>query len=292
MHHPQAPIGIYDSGLGGLSVVKQVMQILPQESLLYVADTARVPYGGRSPEEIRSFSYEILDFLVEQGVKMVAVACNTSSVLILPTSKKHRHVPVYSLAQAGAHLPAKTKRVALLATEATVRSGQYKRLLQLHHPLVELFEVACPDFVPLVENGHWDSDAAFTIVAQRLLPLRECALDAVILGCSHFPYLHKAIRAALGPQVKLLDPAERLAQQLASELQHNCLLNRDPKPIFHVYTTACPSRFQPLAERFLQIELRYLRQTCLGGRLTSFDPTSKVREKNETVKNAKGVGVR
>lgn len=282
MHHPQAPIGIYDSGLGGLSVVRQVMQILPQESLLYVADTARVPYGGRSPDEIRSFSYEILDFLVEQGVKMVAVACNTSSVLVLPTSKKHRHVPVHGLAQAGARLPAGIKRVALLATEATVRSGQYKRLLQLHHPWVELIEVACPDFVPLVESGRWESAEAFAVVEQRLAPLRERGLDAVILGCSHFPYLHKAIQAALGPQVQLLDPAERLANQLAAELQHNRLLNRDPKPIFHAYTTACPSTFQPLAERYLQRELRHLRQTCLGGRLSQ----------RVSVSVVEGVGVR
>lgn len=267
MHHPQAPIGIYDSGLGGLSVVRQVMMALPQESLLYVADTARVPYGNRSPEEIRSFSYEILDFLVEQGVKMIAVACNTSSVLILPASKKHRSVPVFGLAQAGAHLPVGIKRVALLATEATVRSGQYKRLLQLHHPLVELVEVACPDFVPLVESGRWESAEAFDVVAARLAPLQQRGLDAVILGCSHFPYLHKAIRAALGPQVQLLDPAERLASQLVGELQQHRLLNGDPKPIFHGYTTACPSTFQPLAERYLQRELRHLRQTCLGGRV-------------------------
>lgn len=267
MHHPQAPIGIYDSGLGGLSVVRQVMRVLPQESLLYVADTARVPYGGRNPEEIRRFSYEILDFLVEQGVKMIAVACNTSSVLILPSSQKHRHVSLHGLAQAGARLPAGIKRVALLATEATVRSGQYKRLLQLHHPFVELVEVACPDFVPLVESGRWESAEAFEIVAQRLAPLKQRGLDAVILGCSHFPYLHRAIQAALGPQVQLLDPAERLASQLATELQERRLLNSDPKPIFHGYTTACPSTFQPLAERYLQRELRHLRQTSLGGRV-------------------------
>ncbi len=270
MHHPQAPIGIYDSGLGGLSVVRQVMMALPQESLLYVADTARVPYGNRSPEEIRSFSYEILDFLVEQGVKMIAVACNTSSVLVLPASKKHRNVPVFGLAQAGAHLPAGLRRVALLATEATVRSGQYKRLLQLHHPLVELVEVACPDFVPLVESGKWESAEAFELVAARLAPLKQRDLDAVILGCSHFPYLHTAIQAALGAEVQLLDPAERLAVQVAGELTQRRLLNRDPKPIFHGYTTACPSTFAPLAERYLQRELRHMRQTSLGGRVASF----------------------
>jgi len=268
MHHPQAPIGIYDSGLGGLSVLRQLWQKLPQESVIYVADTARVPYGGRSPEEIQRFSHEIIDFMIENGVKMIAVACNTSSVIVLPALKRYQGVPVLGLAQAGAQLPPTIRRVGLLATEATIRSQQYRRMLQLNHPFVELHELACPDFVPLVESGRWEGAEAHQLVAERLKPLQEKGLDGVILGCSHFPYLARAIRASLGEKVALLDPAERLVDKIAKELSQNRLLNTDPQPSTHVYTTAHPASFQPLAERYLEKELRHLRQSDLHGRLS------------------------
>jgi glutamate racemase len=267
MHHPQAPIGIYDSGLGGLSLVKALSSELPQESLLYVADTARVPYGGRNPAEIRQFSHEIIDYLVDQGVKMIAVACNTSSVMILPALKKYQGVPILGLAQAGARLPAGIKRVALLATEATVRSQEYKRMLQFNHPLVALTELPCPDFVPLVESGQWQSPEALQTIQQRLAPLKSHALDAVILGCSHFPYLAPIIQSVLGAGVRLLDPAQELAKQIQQALTQMRLLNTDPQPYLHAYTTACPNSFRPLAERYLQRDLRHLRQSNLGGRL-------------------------
>lgn len=272
MHHPQAPIGIYDSGLGGLSVLRHLWQKLPQESVIYVADTARVPYGGRTPEEIQRFSHDIIEFMVENGVKLIVVACNTSSVIVLPVLQHFQGVPLLGLAQAGAHLPSGIQRVGLLATEATVRSQQYRRMIKHYHPLVELVELACPEFVPLVESGQWKSSQAFEIVRERLSPLLRRRLDAVILGCSHFPYLHDPIRQTLGASIRLLDPAVKLVAQVASKLQQMRLLNTDPYPTCHIYTTADPHHFKPLAERYLERELRYVRHSDLHGRIHPHPP--------------------
>ena len=215
MHYPSAPVGVYDSGLGGLSVVKALRAHLPNESIVYVADNARVPYGGRSPEEIRRFSQEVIDFLVEQGVKTIVCACNTSSVLILPALKRYRGVTVLGLARAGAVLPPEVKRVGLLATEATVRSQQYKQMLRLHHPFVAYEEQACPAFVPLIESGHWEGPEAEAAVQAYVAPLLQKKVDALLLGCSHYPYLAPLL-TRMAPHIRLINPAEQMAHMLAS----------------------------------------------------------------------------
>lgn len=245
-----APIGIYDSGLGGLSVVRQIQRLLPQESIHYLADTARVPYGGRSAEEIKGFSLQILDYFVAQGVKLVLCACNTSSVLILPEHQVYQGIPVLGLAQAGARLTAARQRVALLATEATVRSGGYVALVQQASPETEVLPWPCPDFVPLVESGDWHSPAAQAVVDRQLAALHQQAFDAVLLGCSHYPYLGDLIQQALGP-LPLLDPAEILAQQTAEYLLRQHLLAPEGHRQDRFETTGDPVSFAPLAARAL-----------------------------------------
>lgn len=245
-----APIGIYDSGLGGLSVVRQIQRLLPQESVLYLADTARVPYGGRSAEEIRGFSLQILDYFAAQGVKLVLCACNTSSVLILPEHQVYRGIPVLGLAQAGARLAAARERLALLATEATVRSGGYVSLVRQASPETEILPWPCPDFVPLVESGDWHSPAAQAVVERQLAALRAQTFEAVLLGCSHYPYLGDLIQRALGP-LPLLDPAEILAQQTAEWLLTHHLLAPEGHRQDRFETTGDPASFAPLAARAL-----------------------------------------
>lgn len=265
MQMSTAPIGIYDSGLGGLSVVRQLQRRLPQESFVYVADTARVPYGGRSEQEIHQFSAQIVDFLWQYGVKTILCACNTSSVVILPEMRDYRGVRVLGLAQAGARSPQGFKRVAVLATEATVRSGLYRRLIGMRYPEIELQELACPEFVPLVEAGAWDGPEVEAVVARRLASLQESRPDAVILGCSHYPYLAPVLRRVLGPEVPLLDPAEEMVGQLARRLERGHL--QTPYGQSHAarfYATGPVTAFRPLAEAYLQMELPRLEQTDLS----------------------------
>lgn len=258
-----APIGIYDSGLGGLSVVRQLQRLLPQESLIYVADTARVPYGGRSAEEIRCFSQEIISYLVSRQVKAILCACNTSSVVILPELKRVGHIPVLGLAQAGAQLPRGFRRVALLATEATVRSHLYRQLIAMRFPEVELLELACPEFVPLVEAGRWEGEAVEAIVRQRLEPVLAWQPEAVILGCSHYPYLADVLGRVLGPGVQLLDPATQLLSQLSQKLEQTHQRTPYRAPVWQMYTTGPTEPFRSLAERYLGCPLPELARTEL-----------------------------
>lgn len=269
MHKSTAPIGIYDSGLGGLSVVRQLQRVLPQETFVYFADTGRVPYGGRSEAEIHEFSGQIMDFLARQDVKMILCACNTSSVVVLPTLKNYQGIDVLGLAQAGANIPQGFHRVALLATEATVRSGLYSSLIGQRFPDLEIRELACPEFVPLVEAGHWSGPEVEAVVAGRLMSLSDYQPDAVILGCSHYPYLSGVIQKVLGPGVRLLDPAEKLVQQLCYKLRREELCNpgipdADGVDADHFYTTAATSGFKDLAEAYLEKKINHIHEVGLS----------------------------
>lgn len=247
------PIGIYDSGLGGLSVVKHLQSRFPQQAFVYLADTARVPYGGRTQAEIARFSQEILQQLTELGAQAILCACNTSSVVILPQFETYQGVPVLGLAQAGVQVSRGYRRIAVLATEATVSSGRYAQGIQALAPATEVLEWACPEFAPLVESGRWGQQAQ-EIIAQRLAPVLAWQPDAVILGCSHYPYLIQALQAVLGPKLPLLDPASQLLkqlQQIMPELGNSAGTQ-------HFYTTGNPEHFRPLAERYLQRELKHL----------------------------------
>lgn len=258
-----APIGVYDSGLGGLSVVRQLQQQLPQESLIYIADNARVPYGGRSPEEIHRFSREVIAYLVSHQVKAILCACNTSSVVILPELRRVGRIPVMGLAQAGALLPRGFRRVALLATEATVRSHLYREQIGRHFPEIELLEMACPEFVPLVEAGQWDGEAVETILRQRLAPLLAWQPEAVILGCSHYPYLAPVLKRILGPQVQLLDPATQLVSQLRQKLDQEHKHTPYRTPVWQLFATGATESFAQLASRYLGVQLPQLLRTTL-----------------------------
>lgn len=217
------PVGVLDSGLGGLTVVQAIWRHLPQEHVLYVGDTARVPYGGREPEEIRQFNREIIRFLVDQGCKLVVVACNTSAAWAFRAMQQEFTVPMVEVLSPGAKAAVaatQSGRVGVWATEATVRSGAYARAVKAQRPDAEVVQVACPLLVPLVEGGRVASAEAKEAVAHYLEPIRRAGADTLILGCTHYPFLTPSIQESLGEGVAVVNPAEETARRAGEVLEN------------------------------------------------------------------------
>ena len=236
------PIGVFDSGVGGLTVLRALEQRLPRENYIYFGDTARAPYGNRSPAEIRRFNLEIGQWLLDQHCKMLLVACNTSTVLGMDTIKANTAKPVFGMMEAilaetlsggsepgagtgsygggigGSSEPGAIWPVGFIATKGTVDSGAYQRAFAEKAPGKPFFAQACPDFVPLVEAGVMDGPAVDRAVQTYLAPLRERGIRTLILGCTHYPYLAPVISAFLGPGVRLADPAEAMARLVEAYL--------------------------------------------------------------------------
>jgi glutamate racemase len=214
------PIGLFDSGLGGLSVARVLMRRMPHDSLWVVGDTAIVPYGGRPLEQVHRFAMGLTGYLARSGCRAVVMACNISSAVALDDARRSFPVPVFGMVDAGARAAAArtVDRVGVLATEGTVRSGAYSQALGALRPDADVVEVPCPRFVPLVEAARWDSEEADSAARVYAAPLVEAGVDTVILGCTHYPFLARAIRAAFPYPVHLIDPAESVCDDLLSAL--------------------------------------------------------------------------
>jgi len=213
------PIGLFDSGLGGLSVARVLLRRLPSESLWVVGDTAHVPYGGRPLDEVRGFALGLTEYLARGGCRAVVMACNISSAVALEEARRRFDVPVFGMVEAGARAAAPfSASLGLLATDGTVRSGAYEAAVRRLRPDSSLISVPCPRFVPLVEAARWDTEEARAAAREYTAPLVERGIDTVILGCTHYPFLEAAIRAAFPYHVRLLDPAETVADDLESAL--------------------------------------------------------------------------
>ena len=219
MADPHGPIGVFDSGVGGLTVLRTLRRRLPGERLLYVGDTARVPYGTKSPEAVLRYSREIVAFLETRRVKLVVIACNTASALALPHLVRDGRIPVIGVIEPGARAAAQASRsgrIGVLGTPATIRSGAYARAIRRHRPAARVYSQACPLFVPLVEEG-WRNGSVVESVARRYLaPLRRARVDTVILGCTHYPALRGVIQKVMGSGVTLIDSAEAVADVVRS----------------------------------------------------------------------------
>ncbi len=212
-------LGIYDSGLGGLTVLRAVQQQLPQEPVLYFGDTARVPYGTRTAAELLTFGREILTWMGEQGVKMVLVACNTSSALVLEQLQREFPWPILGLILPGARAAVQTgRRIGVLATPATVQSGAYPRAIREACPQAGVWQVPCPELVPLIEQGRSHTLAARRLLRRYLAPLLSVDVDTVIYGCTHYPLVDDLMAALLPPHVQRIDPAIALVRAAAQEL--------------------------------------------------------------------------
>ena len=217
-----APIGIFDSGIGGLTVAGAIRKLLPSESTIYFGDTARVPYGPKSPDTVRRYAREILDWLLQQDVKAIVVACNTVTAHALDDLRDRSPVPVIGVIEPGARAAARATvsgSVGVIGTSGTVASGAYRLALQRIRADLRVVEQACPLFVPLVEEGWFDHPATRLIAEDYLRPLREHGIDVLVLGCTHYPMLMPLLHQVMGDDVRLIDSAEETAGELAHVLK-------------------------------------------------------------------------
>lgn len=226
------PIGVFDSGVGGLTVVKQIMKILPHEDIVYFGDTARVPYGSKSKDAVTKFSKQIVRFLQTKNVKAIIIACNTVSSNSLGVLQEEFDTPLFGVVMPGvaeAICATKNKKVGIIGTLATVRSNAYTELIREADKGIQVFSAACPLFVPLAEEGWTDNDVAHMTAEQYLRPLCNEGVDALVLGCTHYPLLKRCIGETVGEMVRLVDPAKATAQQVRGFLERSGLLNEQQR---------------------------------------------------------------
>ena len=254
MPNNESAIGVFDSGIGGLTVLQKIIETLPKENTVYLGDTARAPYGTKSVETVLRYSFENTEFLVQKGVKAVVVACNTSTAIALTQLRDSLSIPVIGVIEPGvrrAIKSTKNKRVGVIGTEATIQSGAYTRALKEADGGVEVYSRACPLFVPLVEEGWTDNDVVEMTVKAYLGSLKQSGIDALILGCTHYPLLKKAIREFIGSGVRLVDSAEETAREVETTLKKAVLTRRNGKGIHSFFVTDAPDRFIEVGRRFL-----------------------------------------
>ena len=248
------PIGVFDSGVGGLTVVKELIRQLPFEDIVYFGDTARVPYGIKSKETVIRFSIENILFLLKQDVKLICVACNTVSSLALPVIKSHFRVPIVGVINPGAReavYATQNKRVGVIGTRGTIKSRTYENEIKQLDPEVKVTAVACPLFVPFVEEGWTKERAVLDVARTYLKPLKRACVDTVILGCTHYPLLKPVIKEVLGKNVTLINSAKQVAIEVKKILSTENLLNSNRRPRHKFYVSDNPEWFNSIAERFL-----------------------------------------
>ncbi len=266
-HHK--PIGVFDSGIGGLTVVRALTQSLPGENIVYFGDTARVPYGSKSPQVVREYAAQDIDFLLGNDVKMVVVACNTVSAVALDVVQKRARMPVVGVIVPGAAAAVaatRKKRVGIIGTRATVNSKAYAHAVRQIDPDVQIFPQACPLFVSLAEEGWSDHQATDLIAREYLFPLTLEKIDTLILGCTHYPVLRRAIAAAVGSGVTLIDSGAATAAEVASVLDAHDLRNRSTqKPNLRFYVSDIPAKFTEVGERFLGQRMGFVRRAAVEG---------------------------
>jgi len=249
------PIGMFDSGVGGLTVMREVARQLPNESTVYFGDTARVPYGSKSRDVISRFSLEIAQFLLQEKVKMIVVACNTASAFALSTLRSRFDVPIIGVIEPGAVAAlgaTKTGRVGVIGTEGTIESQAYTEAIHHLKTSIQVFGQACPLIVPLVEEGWIDKPVALEIVKEYLIPLLGNNVDALVLGCTHYPLLKNLLAKVAGPSVKLIDSAEETARMVGKQLKELHLGAPSGNPVLRrFFVSDAPEKFEKVGQRFL-----------------------------------------
>lgn len=278
LHVPReasAPIGVFDSGVGGLTVARELMRQLPGESILYVGDTARVPYGPKSPETVRRYSRDIAAYLLDQGAKVVVIACNTATAHALAALRAELPVPVVGVVEPGAraalaangHPAHRPRRVGVIGTAGTVRSGAYEHAIRALAPDTEVIAQACPLFVPFVEEGWLDHDATRLVAHEYLGPMRDRRVDTLVLGCTHYPLLKPLLAEVVGPDVRLIDSAEETAAEAGSVLAAaNLRAPAGGAPPHHRFVvTDAAEQFSRTAAHFLGAPLEHVETLALAG---------------------------
>lgn len=266
MRDSRRPIGIFDSGLGGLTVLKALGRRMPREDILYFGDTAHVPYGSKSPETVTRYSLEVARFLEKKGVKLLVVACNTASAVALKALRRAVNIPVLGVIEPGAAAAQAlgAGAVGIIGTEATIASGAYVRALKKRLPRARPRAQACPLFVPLVEEGWWAHRATTEAARHYLEPLKKSGVDALILGCTHYPLLKGTIQRVMGPRVKLIDSAEQTALEAQRLLGRLKLLRDSGGGRRSYFVSDDPARFLALAGRLLGVKVKSVKLRSLG----------------------------
>ena len=258
-----APVGVFDSGLGGLTVVREIIRQLPEEQIVYFGDTARVPYGSKSQSTVIHYTEQILNFLYTREVKAIVAACNTVSAYALEEVKDSVPVPIIGVVIPGARVAAHATmngRVGVIGTEATVQSGLYGRTIRDLAPDVQVYSKACPLFVPLVEEGLWKDPVTTEIAARYLKDLKDADVDTLIMGCTHYPLLRSTIREVMGEHVTLVNPAYETAVELRRTLERYEIMRESGKAAdiseHSFYVSDDPERFRRFASGVLKTEIR------------------------------------
>ncbi|MBR5535515.1 MAG: glutamate racemase [Clostridia bacterium] len=248
------PIGVFDSGLGGLTAVREIKRIMPGEDIIYFGDTGRVPYGNRSRETIIRYTKEDIEFLLRHDIKLIIAACGTASSVALPKLYDKYDIKIMGVLEGAckeAVSVTRNKRVGVIGTAGTVKSGKYAELINSLDPNVQVFSNACPMFVPLVENGYSESRAAELIANDYLLPLKNEKVDTLILGCTHYPLLTKVISDIMGDEVTLLSPGALAAQEAKAYLEKENLLSDKKQGVSEFYVSDSVDDFAQLGSTFL-----------------------------------------
>ncbi|MBI4691634.1 MAG: glutamate racemase [Nitrospirae bacterium] len=292
MSHNNRPIGVFDSGIGGLTVLRELFRILPEESTVYLGDTARVPYGSKSGDTVVRYSLEVAEFLVKQGIKLFVIACNTASAYALQELKKRLKIPVIGVIEPGAKAAieaTRTKRIGIIGTEGTIKSNSYinainairdrkiegimehgekslDRYFEIRSDDFVIFTKACPLFVSLAEEGWTANDVALLTARYYLKGLKKENPDTLVLGCTHYPVLKNIISKVMGPDVRLIDSAIETAKMVKGILEEgNMEKESDEKPSREFYVTDSPERFVKVGERFLEQKIEHIEKIDIGG---------------------------
>lgn len=248
------PIGVFDSGVGGLTVAKEIMKLLPNEKIIYFGDTARVPYGSKSEKTIIKFSHQIIRFLLTKEVKAIVIACGTASSMALDNVRHNYNIPIIGVVEPGAKaasMETKNNRVGIIGTEGTISSKTYEQLIKKHNKNIEVFGEPCPLFVPLVEEG-WINDNVTLEVAKRYLDyFKEIDIDTLVLGCTHYPLLKDVIGNIMGNKVKLVNPAYETAKVLDKLLETSKLKNNNENLSHEFYVSDRANKFEDFAKIIL-----------------------------------------
>lgn len=256
-----APVGVFDSGVGGLTVAREIMRNLPSEKIVYFGDTARVPYGAKSRENIIRYSRQIIHFLMEQQVKAIVIACNTASAFALDTVRDEFDIPILGVIEPGARVAAaetKKKRVGVIGTVGTIDSGIHASYLKRLDPEITVIGKACPLFVPLVEEGWLHDPVTVEVTARYLQELKDQEVDTLILGCTHYPLIRSTIREFMGEEVRLVNPAYETALELRTLLSRNNLLCTEKKQEefpYRFYVSDLAEKFKAFAGSILPYDV-------------------------------------
>lgn len=252
LHTPRLRIGIFDSGIGGLTVLRELYRQMPNESILYFGDTARLPYGTRSQAEIIQFARQIISWMQQQGVKMVIMACNTSSALALETVRSEFQLPILGVILPGARAAVQQgRRIGVIATPATAASNAYRKAILEIDPTVQVWQVGCPEFVPLIEQGRINDPYTYEVAREYLAPLLQQQIDTLVYGCTHYPHLAPVLRRLLPPSVQLVDPAVYAVAAAVREIDLLGLRDTRPPLPTRFGVSGCPQQFAQLSVQWL-----------------------------------------